>query len=269
MGLSESDPLSQLCLPPGFRFYPTDEELLVQYLCRKVAGHHFSLEIIGEIDLYKFDPWVLPISFVLNMHGFGLWRLIGLQLDDWVLCRIYKKNSSGQKPIPGYPTREHSHGSSSSSSSRFDDMLESFPASTERFFTLPRINSLKAAQQPDGKVSLLQNLISSNFDWASLAGATSSPEYVSGSQVHNQTLGHVDSNACNYIYVPAVPPICLPDALGSSVGEEVQSDVRTQRVENSGIYQQNTNGFTHCLSNSVDPFGIGYRNQAGRFVFKR
>lgn len=60
MGVQESDPLSQLSLPPGFRFYPTDEELLVQYLCRKVAGHHFSLQIIGDIDLYKFDPWVLP-----------------------------------------------------------------------------------------------------------------------------------------------------------------------------------------------------------------
>ncbi|KAE8681071.1 NAC domain-containing protein 55 [Hibiscus syriacus] len=60
MGVPETDPLGQLSLPPGFRFYPTDEELLVQYLCRKVAGHHFSLQIIGEIDLCKFDPWVLP-----------------------------------------------------------------------------------------------------------------------------------------------------------------------------------------------------------------
>nr|GMD51399.1 NAC domain-containing protein 72-like [Ipomoea batatas]GMD53250.1 NAC domain-containing protein 72-like [Ipomoea batatas]GMD54878.1 NAC domain-containing protein 72-like [Ipomoea batatas] len=60
MGVKETDPLSQLSLPPGFRFYPTDEELLVQYLCKKVAGHDFSLRIIGEIDLYKFDPWVLP-----------------------------------------------------------------------------------------------------------------------------------------------------------------------------------------------------------------
>ena len=60
MGVREMDPLAQLSLPPGFRFYPTDEELLVQYLCRKVAGYHFSLQIIGDIDLYKFDPWDLP-----------------------------------------------------------------------------------------------------------------------------------------------------------------------------------------------------------------
>lgn len=60
MGVQQTDPLSQLSLPPGFRFYPTDEELMVQYLCRKVAGQHFSLQIIAEINLYKFDPWVLP-----------------------------------------------------------------------------------------------------------------------------------------------------------------------------------------------------------------
>ncbi|CAN8326110.1 unnamed protein product [Cochlearia groenlandica] len=60
MGVREKDPLAQLSLPPGFRFHPTDEELLVKYLCRKVAGYHFSLQVIGDIDLYKFDPWDLP-----------------------------------------------------------------------------------------------------------------------------------------------------------------------------------------------------------------
>lgn len=63
MGIPATDPLAQLSLPPGFRFFPTDEELLVQYLCRKVAGHHFNLQIIGEIDLYKFDPWDLPSTY--------------------------------------------------------------------------------------------------------------------------------------------------------------------------------------------------------------
>jgi hypothetical protein len=72
MGVPERDPLSQLSLPPGFRFFPTDEELLVQYLCRKVAGHHFSLPIIAEIDLYKFDPWVLPGNYYQSFVQFRL-----------------------------------------------------------------------------------------------------------------------------------------------------------------------------------------------------
>ncbi|KAK9110243.1 hypothetical protein Sjap_018303 [Stephania japonica] len=49
-----------LALPPGFRFHPTDEELVMQYLCRKCASLSISVPIIAEIDLYKYDPWLLP-----------------------------------------------------------------------------------------------------------------------------------------------------------------------------------------------------------------
>ncbi|KAH9329376.1 hypothetical protein KI387_001484 [Taxus chinensis] len=47
-------------LPPGFRFFPTDEELVVHYLSNKVASHPLPALIIGEVDLYKYDPWQLP-----------------------------------------------------------------------------------------------------------------------------------------------------------------------------------------------------------------
>lgn len=47
-------------LPPGFRFHPTDEELVGYYLKRKVDGLRIELEVIPEIELYKFDPWELP-----------------------------------------------------------------------------------------------------------------------------------------------------------------------------------------------------------------
>ncbi|XP_009420698.2 transcription factor JUNGBRUNNEN 1 [Musa acuminata AAA Group] len=45
---------------PGFRFHPTDEELVGFYLRRKVAKKAFSIDIIKEIDIYKHDPWDLP-----------------------------------------------------------------------------------------------------------------------------------------------------------------------------------------------------------------
>lgn len=51
---------ADLQLPPGFRFHPTDEELVMHYLCRKCASQSISVPIIAEIDLYKFDPWDLP-----------------------------------------------------------------------------------------------------------------------------------------------------------------------------------------------------------------
>lgn len=47
-------------LPPGFRFHPTDEELVGYYLKRKVEGLEIELEVIPVVDLYKFDPWELP-----------------------------------------------------------------------------------------------------------------------------------------------------------------------------------------------------------------
>ncbi|KAL0700448.1 hypothetical protein Bca4012_056570 [Brassica carinata] len=52
--------MSELQLPPGFRFHPTDEELVMHYLCRKCASQSIAVPIIAEIDLYKYDPWELP-----------------------------------------------------------------------------------------------------------------------------------------------------------------------------------------------------------------
>ncbi|EMS58787.1 NAC domain-containing protein 78 [Triticum urartu] len=46
-------------LPPGFRFHPTDEELVNYYLKRKIHGLHIELDIIPEVDLYKCEPWDL------------------------------------------------------------------------------------------------------------------------------------------------------------------------------------------------------------------
>lgn len=47
-------------LPPGFRFHPTDEELILHYLKKKASSSPLPVPIIAEIDLYKFDPWELP-----------------------------------------------------------------------------------------------------------------------------------------------------------------------------------------------------------------
>ncbi|XP_010521426.1 PREDICTED: NAC domain-containing protein 83-like [Tarenaya hassleriana] len=49
-----------LRLPPGFRFHPTDEELVVQYLKRKVHSSPLPASIIPEVDVCKADPWDLP-----------------------------------------------------------------------------------------------------------------------------------------------------------------------------------------------------------------
>ncbi|KAH7522779.1 hypothetical protein FEM48_Zijuj07G0174600 [Ziziphus jujuba var. spinosa] len=47
-------------LPPGFRFHPTDEEIISYYLTEKVLNCNFSASAIGEADLNKSEPWDLP-----------------------------------------------------------------------------------------------------------------------------------------------------------------------------------------------------------------
>ncbi|KAM0903854.1 hypothetical protein ACQ4PT_018388 [Festuca glaucescens] len=47
---------------PGFRFHPTEEELIEFYLRRKVEGRRFNVELITFLDLYRFDPWELPCT---------------------------------------------------------------------------------------------------------------------------------------------------------------------------------------------------------------
>jgi hypothetical protein len=50
----------QLDLPPGFRFHPTDEEIISHYLTHKALNHRFVSGVIGEVDLNKCEPWDLP-----------------------------------------------------------------------------------------------------------------------------------------------------------------------------------------------------------------
>ncbi|XP_047336097.1 protein CUP-SHAPED COTYLEDON 2-like [Impatiens glandulifera] len=47
-------------LPPGFRFHPTDEELITYYLLKKVFDSNFTGRAIAEVDLNKCEPWELP-----------------------------------------------------------------------------------------------------------------------------------------------------------------------------------------------------------------
>ncbi|KAL6529741.1 hypothetical protein OROGR_015364 [Orobanche gracilis] len=169
-------------LPPGFRFHPTDEELVVHYLKKKAEAAPLPVSIIAEVDLYKFDPWELPAKAIFGEQEWyffsprdrkypngarpnraatsGYWKATGtdkpvltasgtqkvgvkkalvfyggkppkgiktnwimheyrltdnkvqnnkppgydgnkkgsLRLDDWVLCRIYKKHNT-QRPL--------------------------------------------------------------------------------------------------------------------------------------------------------------------------
>ncbi|KAK4373235.1 hypothetical protein RND71_008619 [Anisodus tanguticus] len=158
-------------LPPGFRFHPTDEELIIYYLRNQATSRPCPVSIIPEVDVYKFDPWELPKKAEFGEKEWyfftprdrkypngvrpnraavsGYWKATGtdkaiysgskyvgikkalvfykgrppkgiktdwimheyrlsesrsqptrpngsMRLDDWVLCRIYKKKSLGR-----------------------------------------------------------------------------------------------------------------------------------------------------------------------------
>lgn len=54
---------AETSLPPGFRFHPTDEELVSYYLKKKVIGKP-CCDAIVEIDINKHEPWELAGSFL-------------------------------------------------------------------------------------------------------------------------------------------------------------------------------------------------------------
>lgn len=72
-------------LPLGFRFTPMDEELVMYYLKRKVTGEKHHIDVISELDIYKFAPWELPEKSSLR-SGVRKW---------YFFCAREKKYVSG------------------------------------------------------------------------------------------------------------------------------------------------------------------------------
>ncbi|KAL8217118.1 hypothetical protein R6Q57_023955 [Mikania cordata] len=57
--VNEGDDIIVMGLPPGFRFHPTDEEIITHYLTPRVLDPNFTATAIGEVDLNKCEPWDL------------------------------------------------------------------------------------------------------------------------------------------------------------------------------------------------------------------
>ncbi|OMO53428.1 No apical meristem (NAM) protein [Corchorus olitorius] len=71
---------------PGFRFHPTDEELLSFYLQRKVNKKPIKIKLIEEIDIYKYDPWDLPKP---SMEG---------ESESYFYCKRGRKYKNSIRP---------------------------------------------------------------------------------------------------------------------------------------------------------------------------
>ncbi|GAB2296008.1 hypothetical protein Dimus_030150 [Dionaea muscipula] len=79
-------------LPIGFRFCPTDEELLVHYLKRRALSLPLPASVIPDFNVFHADPWALPgdlrekryffwkrncSSKIMAATGSGFWKLLG------------------------------------------------------------------------------------------------------------------------------------------------------------------------------------------------
>ncbi|KAI9160532.1 hypothetical protein LWI28_009057 [Acer negundo] len=49
----------ELQLPPGYRFVPSDNELIVDYLMKKLMNRRLPHDIIIDTNIYKYNPWDL------------------------------------------------------------------------------------------------------------------------------------------------------------------------------------------------------------------
>ncbi|XP_020550633.1 protein CUP-SHAPED COTYLEDON 3 isoform X2 [Sesamum indicum] len=56
-------------LPPGFRFYPSDEELVCHYLYNRITNQQLLINAtLVDIDLHTCEPWQLPDVAKLNSN---------------------------------------------------------------------------------------------------------------------------------------------------------------------------------------------------------
>lgn len=203
-------------LPPGFRFHPTDEELIMFYLRNQALSKPCPVAIIPEVDIYKFDPWDLPEKAEFGEKEWyfftprdrkypngvrpnraavsGYWKATGtdkaiysgskyvgvkkalvfykgrppkgvktdwimheyrlnesrsqpttkkigsMRLDDWVLCRIYKKKSP-ERPVE---QREGNINNTQNVPSENQNVVELQSMNIQRTFSLAHLWELES-----------------------------------------------------------------------------------------------------------------------------
>ncbi|XP_020242278.1 uncharacterized protein LOC109820531 [Asparagus officinalis] len=148
-------------LPPGFRFHPTDRELIGFFLTRKIAASSSSVaaapsSLIKDFDVYSTEPWNLPSDLLLiqseekemyffsprhptstsskrvnRTAGCGFWHgsagdtaiMVGSEVIGYRTQLTFKTRGKEKKKINGDWIMHEFHLHSSSDDTVFDDMV--------------------------------------------------------------------------------------------------------------------------------------------------
>ncbi|XP_022989098.1 transcription factor JUNGBRUNNEN 1-like isoform X2 [Cucurbita maxima] len=142
---------------PGFRFHPTDEELVSFYLRGKVEKRGIRLGLIKQMDIYEHNPWDLPYgsgnvgdkewyfyckrgrkyknSIRPNrVTGSGFWKATGIDKP------VYSNGGEGSECIGLKKTLVYYRGSAGKGTKTYWMMHE---------FRLPPSNSYNIAQEAE------------------------------------------------------------------------------------------------------------------------
>ncbi|KAH1038290.1 hypothetical protein J1N35_040033 [Gossypium stocksii] len=83
-------------LPPGFRFCPTDEELVLQFLYPKSLRLPCYSNIIPELDLLRLHPWELDGKALMSGKRYFFFSQ---KMENRVLENGYWKQLDMEEPI--------------------------------------------------------------------------------------------------------------------------------------------------------------------------
>nr|QIM56794.1 NAC domain-containing protein 10-2 [Phyllostachys edulis] len=268
---------SMPALPAGFRFHPTDEELIVHYLMNQAASMACPVPIVAEVNIYRCNPWDLPAKALFGENewyffsprerkypngarpnraaGSGYWKATGadkaivstpasenigvkkalvfyrgkppkgvktdwmmheyrlaateskqrrgssMRLDDWVLCRIYKKSNNFLFSADGQEQEEGSTVEEDSLNINENSPKPEAPADDDQFrpMTIAKSCSL---------TDLLNSIDYSALSQLLLDGSSDAPEPMPSPLIYAtppcQTLNYINNNVNNHVSMPQV-----------------------------------------------------------------